>query len=91
MAGSSSTHRGGHGGSAFAAKPSPERMAAAAVFEIGYALGLADNTVSAHLNRALDRLGLRSRTELVTLATQVAADFARRTAPRGCVVMKRAQ
>ena len=37
--------------------------------DIGYALGLAPNTVSFHVGKCLDRLGIRSRAELVRLVS----------------------
>jgi DNA-binding CsgD family transcriptional regulator len=40
--------------------------------EIGYALGLAENTVSAHLTQALSKLGIATRAELVRVATDLA-------------------
>jgi DNA-binding CsgD family transcriptional regulator len=41
--------------------------------EIAHALGVADNTVSAHLHRALQKLNIGSRAELVKLSTRVTA------------------
>lgn len=40
--------------------------------EIGYALGLAENTVSAHLTRSLEKLGIANRAALVRISTDVA-------------------
>jgi DNA-binding CsgD family transcriptional regulator len=40
--------------------------------EIGYALGLAENTVSAHVASGLARLGLPSRGELIRISTELA-------------------
>lgn len=39
--------------------------------EIGYALGLAENTISAHIASGLARLGLPNRGELIRIATEV--------------------
>jgi DNA-binding CsgD family transcriptional regulator len=39
--------------------------------EIGYELGLAENTVSAHLARSLDKMGIESRAELVRISTDI--------------------
>ncbi|MEZ4221853.1 MAG: LuxR C-terminal-related transcriptional regulator [Polyangiaceae bacterium] len=40
--------------------------------EICYALGLSENTVSAHLAQSLTKLGITTRAELVRMATEVA-------------------
>ena len=40
--------------------------------EISYALGLSENTVSAHLAQSLSKLGIATRAELVRMATEVA-------------------
>lgn len=39
--------------------------------EIGYALGLAENTISAHLASGLARLGLANRVELIRIANEL--------------------
>ncbi len=39
--------------------------------EIGYALGLAENTISAHVASGLARLGLPNRAELIRIATEL--------------------
>ncbi len=39
--------------------------------EVGYALGLSEQTVAVHLRRGLDRLGVRSRAEWIGLSSQV--------------------
>ncbi|MCA9595280.1 MAG: hypothetical protein KC776_18305 [Myxococcales bacterium] len=40
--------------------------------EISYALGLSENTVSAHLAQSLSKLGIATRADLVRMATEVA-------------------
>jgi DNA-binding NarL/FixJ family response regulator len=40
--------------------------------QIGFALGLAESTVSRHLSLALDKLGMRSRADLVRITSEMA-------------------
>ena len=54
--------------------------------EVGYALGISDTTVAAHLGRALTALGVQSRSEWIRISAEVAAaahDGAKLAADRG--------
>lgn len=59
--------------------------------EVGYHLGLAENTVSAHLQRAMEKMGISSRTELVRVAGRVTAgaEVALMASPRTSGVLRR--
>jgi DNA-binding CsgD family transcriptional regulator len=46
--------------------------------QIGFALGLAESTVSRHLSLALDKLGMRSRSDLVRVTSEMARAAATR-------------
>lgn len=53
--------------------------------EIGYALGLSANTVSAHLAAGLRKLKIRTRAELVGIATELAMNALARASPSSAV------
>jgi DNA-binding CsgD family transcriptional regulator len=49
--------------------------------ETAYALGLAENTISAHLAAGLARLGIKSRAELIRASTELASEALSALAP----------
>ena len=49
--------------------------------ETAYALGLAENTISAHLASGLARLGLKTRAELIRTSTELASEALSALAP----------
>lgn len=53
--------------------------------EIGYALGLSANTVGAHLAAGLRKLKIRTRAELVGIATELAMNALARSSPSSAV------